>query len=494
MPWQILTARIHYFMKEFFRNGGIGEVLKIALPLVAATSCHAVNTLIDRIMLSHYSQNAMAAALPAGVTSFSFACVFFGTVAYTGAFVAQYTGAGMKHRVGPAVWQGVWIAIAGGAILATCCLYSQWLFRLFGHSPEIQHLEVQYFNILSAGSAAMLVAVALSSFWSGRGLTGMVMANGIVTSLCNIPFNYLLIFGAKLKLGAFELIIPELGVAGAAYGTVAANLVSLVIYAAGFLLPFGIRRSYHTLTLAPEKDLLKRLLRYGIPNGVQILLDVAAFNIFVVVLGKINDSVLAASGVALSMYYLAFQPTNGFGQAAAILVGQSIGAADIPCARRTVRSTAAIIFAYLALMALFFVCFPDPALNFFKIRSAEVEELSRFMLRFSAVYIFFDGINILCSSAIKSAGDTKAAMWIGISCAWIAYVLPCVLAFGYYSAESTVARLGMAAAQHRCLWAMWIICDLYICCCGVFMLWRYLTYRWTKMRVIEPGSPTHASE
>ena len=64
MPWQILTARIHYFMKEFFRNGGIGEVLKIALPLVAATSCHAVNTLIDRIMLSHYSQNAMAAALP----------------------------------------------------------------------------------------------------------------------------------------------------------------------------------------------------------------------------------------------------------------------------------------------------------------------------------------------------------------------------------------------------------------------------------------------
>ena len=52
-------------MKEFFRNGGIGEVLKIALPLVVATSCHAVNNLVDRIMLSHYSQDAMAAAMPA---------------------------------------------------------------------------------------------------------------------------------------------------------------------------------------------------------------------------------------------------------------------------------------------------------------------------------------------------------------------------------------------------------------------------------------------
>ena len=472
-------------MRDFFRSGGVGEVLKIALPLVVATSCHAVNTMIDRIMLSHYSQNAMAAALPAGVTSFSFACIFFGTVAYTGTFVAQYTGAGMKHRVGPAVWQGIWIALAGGALLATCCLYSPELFRLFGHSPEIRKLETEYFNILSAGATVMLVSVALSSFWSGRGLTGMVMTTGLLTALCNIPFNYLLIFGAKFSIGGMGFAIPELGIAGAACGTIAAGAVGMAIYAAGFLLPFGTRRTYHTLSLKPEADLLKRIIRYGTPNGVQILLDVAAFNIFVVVLGKINDRVLAASGIALSMYYLAFQPTNGFGQAAGILVGQSIGSSDIPRARRTVRSTAIIIFTYLALMAVFFVFWPDPALKSFRIRSPEVEELARFMLRFSAVYIFCDGVNILCGYAIKGAGDTKAAMWIGISSAWIAYVLPCVLAFGYFTAGSTVAALGVEMAQLRCLWAMWIICDFYIFCCGAFMLWRYLTYKWTKMRVIE---------
>ena len=481
-------------MRNFFRNGGIGEVLKIALPLVVATSCHAVNTMIDRIMLSHYSQNAMAAALPAGITSFSFACIFFGTVAYTGTFVARYTGAGMKHRVGPAVWQGIWIALAGGSLLATCCFYSPWLFRFFGHSPEIRDLEIEYFNILSAGAAPMLASVALSSFWSGRGLTGMVMATGLVTACCNVPFNYLLIFGAKFRIGGVELVIPELGIAGAAYGTIAAGAVGLAVYAAGFLLPFGTRRTYHTLTIKPEADLLKRIIRYGTPNGVQILLDVAAFNIFVIVLGKINDRVLAASGIALSMYYLAFQPTNGFGQAAGILVGQAIGSSDIPCAKRTVRSTAVIIFGYLALMAVFFVFWPDPALRSFTIRSPEVEYLARFMLRFSAVYIFCDGVNILCGYAIKGAGDTRAAMWIGISCAWIAYVLPCVLAFGYFAADSTVAELGAAAAQHRCLWAMWIICDFYIFCCGAFMLWRYLTGKWTKMRVIENGSPSPDAE
>ena len=472
-------------MKDFFRSGGIGEVLKIALPLVVATSCHAVNNMVDRIMLSHYSQNAMAAAMPAGVTNFSFACLFFGVVAYTGSFVAQYTGAGMKHRVGPAVWQGLWIALAGGAFMAACCLFSPQLFRLFGHSPEIREHEIVYFDILALGAVAMLGAVALSTFWSGRGLTGMVMVNGVVSTLCNIPFNYLLIFGAEIDLGICKAAIPELGIAGAAYGTVGATLVSLAIYAAGFLLPFRTRRTYHTLSLKPEADLLKRLFRFGTPNGVQILLDIAAFNVFVVVLGKINDNVLAASGIAMSLHFLVFQPTSGFGQAAAILVGQSIGASDIPRAKRTVRSAAAIIFAYLTLMALFFVLWPDPALNFFKLSSPEVDTLTRFMLRFCAAYIFFDGMNILFGYTIKGAGDTRAAMWIGISCAWVFYALPGLLAFNYFTSDAVIARIGAPAAENRCLWAMWIVNDFYIFCCGALMLWRYLTYKWTKMRVIE---------
>ena len=472
-------------MKEFFRNGRIGEVLKVALPLVVANSCHAIHIIVDRIMLSHYSHHAMAAALPAGITSFSFACLLFGTVAYTGSFVAQYTGADMKHRVGPAVWQGLWISVLGGALLAMFSFLSPWLFRLFGHAPEIQKLEIRYFNILSVGSVLMLAPMALSTFWSGRGLTGMVMINGLTTTVCNIEFNHLLIFGFKVHFGAFEFTVPALGVEGAAYGTVAANLVSLLIYAAGFLLPFRARRKYHTRTLRPELDLLKRIIRFGAPNGVQILLDVAAFNIFVIVLGKINDSVLTASGIALAMYSLAFQPTSGLGLTASILVGQSIGAGDIPIARRTVRSALTIIFCYLSLMAMFFIIWPDSALQFFNLHSPEVERLTRLMLRFCAAYIFFDGMNILFGYAIKGAGDTRAAMAITVSCAWIAYVLPCAIAFNYYNSEAVVRELGAAVAQERCLWAMWIICDFYILCCGMFMLWRYLTYKWTEMRVIE---------
>ena len=75
---------------EFLSHkGGMWEVLKIALPLVLAASSHAVNLLADRIMLSHYSDEAVAASMAAGLTSFTLSCFFLGVIGYTGTFVAQ---------------------------------------------------------------------------------------------------------------------------------------------------------------------------------------------------------------------------------------------------------------------------------------------------------------------------------------------------------------------------------------------------------------------
>jgi len=89
---------------EFLQtNGGHLEILKIALPLVLGSAAHSVNLLSDRIMLSHYSAEAVAASLGGGITAFSIACFFLGTVGFTGSFVAQYYGAGAKERVGTAV-------------------------------------------------------------------------------------------------------------------------------------------------------------------------------------------------------------------------------------------------------------------------------------------------------------------------------------------------------------------------------------------------------
>ena len=70
-------------------SGGLIEVLRIALPLILSSSCHAVNMFVDRLMLARHSQEAVAAAFTSGLTNFTIMCLFVGTIGYTGTFVAQ---------------------------------------------------------------------------------------------------------------------------------------------------------------------------------------------------------------------------------------------------------------------------------------------------------------------------------------------------------------------------------------------------------------------
>ena len=150
-----------------------------------------------------------------------------------------------------------------------------------------------------------------------------------------------------------------------------------------------------------------------------------------------------------------------------------------------VRNAAILILGYMAIMAVFFVVWPAPALAFFHLKPGAVMQMTRSMLCFIAAYLLFDGMCILYSNAIKGAGDTKAAMWISISCAWIAYALPCVAAFQFFTSDTAAAILGKSAAESWCLWSMWSICVFYIVCCGCVFRFRYATGKWTRMRVIE---------
>ncbi|MBO5922960.1 MAG: polysaccharide biosynthesis C-terminal domain-containing protein, partial [Lentisphaeria bacterium] len=217
---------------EFLTNNGtLVDVLKIALPLILSSSCHAVNMFMDRLMLTRYSQARAAAALTGGLTSFTLQCFFVGAVGYAGTFVAQYSGANQPQRVGTAVWQGIFMAIAGAIFMASCCLWIPHLFAALGHEAEVEVQENTYFKWLALGCIVFLLQQALSCFWSGRGKTTMVLAVSIWVTVLNLPLNYAFIYG---KWGC-----PEMGTAGAALGTILAALGGLLVYAVGF---FGLKK------------------------------------------------------------------------------------------------------------------------------------------------------------------------------------------------------------------------------------------------------------
>jgi multidrug resistance protein, MATE family len=473
-------------------SGGMMEVLVIALPLALSSACNAVNLFIDRMMLTWYSPQAMAAGFPAGITAFAIASVFVGIIGYTSSFVAQYVGAKMDHRVGVAVWQGIILAFIGGAACALTWFIAPDLFRAFGHARELQPLETDYYRVLALGTICMLLQIALGCFWSGRGKTVMVMTVTVIVVLCNIPLNYLLIFGHTLYIPFYGTVtIPEFGIRGAALGTRIAELIGVLIYLAAF---FGVpefRRRYKTARAVLDTELFQRLLRFGGPNGIQLFLNMAAFNLFIVAMGRISVEVLTASGIALALNNLAFTPLIGLGQSVAILVGQSIGARDIPHAKRSVTSAFWLMAYYMAVMGVMFSMCPEPLLRLFGGGiSPETLAITRTMLKFVTAYLLFDGTFIIYTSAIKSAGDTRFAMWVGSVMVWTLYALPGVGACLFFQSEKMRLRLGEAAAADWALWSMWTICVLYTMTASLVFYFRYRGGRWQSMRVIESGSET----
>ena len=78
------------------------KVLRVSMPLVISMSSTMIMEFTDRVFLANYSLDAIAAALPAGITAFLFISFFMGTAQYLNVFVAQYSGSGRPRRVGAA--------------------------------------------------------------------------------------------------------------------------------------------------------------------------------------------------------------------------------------------------------------------------------------------------------------------------------------------------------------------------------------------------------
>jgi MATE family multidrug resistance protein len=453
--------------KRWHGPGGYAELLRVGIPLILSTGFWSIQQFVDRMFLAWYSPEAVAASSPAGLVSWTIASVFVGTAGYVNTFVAQYYGARHYTRLGPAVWQGVYLTVLALLVGVAAFALARPMFALAGHPPAVTELEVAYFRVLSLGMFAPVLGSALSSFFSGRGQTWVVMWASALATLTNIVLDYGLIFG---KWG-----LPELGITGAAIATVVAGMVAVVVYAVLFFDgkhdgEFHTRRGWR-----PDFPLFARLLRYGLPSGMHFLLDILGWTFFVIIAGRLGTSELAATNIAFNINSLAFQPLYGIGMAVSILVCQWVGAELVDLAERSTWSGFHIGAIYMSLFALGYLLLPRLFLLPFAARADAAQMGTALastvvLLRFVAAYSMFDAMNIVFGSAVKGAGDTRFVMLVNVALSWIVMVVPSYVAVVVFG---------------KGLLTIWTTATLYIMLVGVAFLWRFLAGKWKSMRVIE---------
>jgi MATE family multidrug resistance protein len=450
-------------------EGGYREMLAIAIPLIVSTSAWSVQHFVDRMFLTWYSKEAVAAAMPGGMASFAALSLFLGTAGYTGTFVAQYFGAKRDDQIGPVVWQGVYVSLVAALVHLALIPLAGPFFRFVGHGPEVLGSEIAYFQILCLGAGPAVASNAMAGFFSGRGKT--VMFVNLAGTAVNLVLDYALIFG--------NFGFPEMGIRGAALATVIGTVFGFLLYCFLMALPANERR-YRTFSAwRLDVPLLRRLIRYGFPNGMQFFIDVAGFTAFIMLVGRLGTDKLAATNIAMNVNTLAFMPMIGFGIAVSILTGQYLGAERPNVAERSTWSGFHLTMIYMTSISAAYVFLPGMFIAPYAARMSP-EEVAALrptlvvLLRFIALYSLFDGLNIIFASAIKGAGDTRFVMRMILLMSTGVLVLPAYLALRVFG---------------RGLYTAWAILSAYVILLGFVFLARFLAGQWKSMRVIEPHLP-----
>lgn len=445
-------------------EGSVSELWALTYPLVFSTASATIMQFVNRVFLAHYSSDALAACVPAGILSFTLIAFFQGFASYTNVFIAQYYGGKRYASLSVSLWQGVVISLFSAICIILLIPVGQKFISISNHSDAIKLLENQYFTIITIFGGLVPLNAALSSFFTGRGKTKVTMAVNILGNIINIALSYTLIFG----IGPF----PEMGIKGAACALVTGNIVMVLTY---FSLIFSERnrKEYRTSrVITVHWPTLKRMVRYGAPSGVEFVLDIASFTVFVFLAGNLDKLALTSNNIILSVNMLAFMPILGIGMATQTLVGQYLGRGSVNSAVKIAHSGIKLAMMYTVPTVFLFLIFPDFFVGLLTSGSdpdfVAIHAKSVTLMKVLAMFILFDSANIIFVNVIKGAGDTKFAMIVIVLLAWFMFIP------GVYAITTTL--------KIDIIYAWWWI-TLYVACLAAIFYMRFKSGKWKTMKI-----------
>ena len=440
------------------------EVFRVALPLMVSAGTFSLVLFADRTLLLWHDGESMSASMAGGNLFWVLVCLPVGIASMTGAIVSQYVGADEEDQIGRFLWQAVWLSLLSSPFFILFAAGAQSLFELTGQPPHLLGLETTYLRLLMLGAVGLVLESALSGFFSGTERTRVIMWVSVVSGLLNFVLDLVLIFGGGP--------IPEMGIAGAAIGSVAAFWFKAICYSVLLLRPryesaYCIRSSFGV-----DVPLARNLLFFGFPTGLMFLTESGGFTVIVLRIGNLGDIPLRATTMAINFNMVAFIPLVGVSIAASVLVGRHLLQSGPARAARSVYAALVIGGVYSGIWFVSYLAIPDLMIALYQQgeqqnESAEAIVLARGLLKFVAFYVVVDAVQLILAGALRGAGDTWFVLVSGVMASSIALFV----GFGWEPANSLLE------------W-WWKMVALWVWLLAVFMTARFAQGKWKRMRMV----------
>lgn len=451
------------------------ELLAIALPMVISQTCDTVMMFTDRLFLSRLGPEQMNASMAGGLTCFVMMTFFLGLTGYSTALVAQYLGAGRKDRCATATTQAMLIALTAYPLILLARPLVHLVFAKTGISAGQLAPQIAYFDIVIYATVIGLLRNCMSSFFSGIGRTRIVMVSAFTAMLVNVGMNYILIFG---KFG-----FPALGIRGAAYGTIIGGFIGLGVLLTAYL-SGETRRTYRVWhSLRFDRDAMAKLLRFGYPAGVEMFLNLMAFNAMIVAFHAHSPATATAVTVMFNWDMVSFVPLIGIQIGVMSLVGRYMGAGRADIAHRAAMSGLKCGWLYSLVILVFFVCFPKHLVAVFRPEQVdaiflEAAPMAVRMIRIASLYVMFEGVVVVFSGTLRGAGDTLWAMCVSVTVHWLMLGILVVVLY--------VLKLSPELA--------WLSVVSSFLSFSYLFYWRYRSGKWRTIRMVRSQAELLATD
>ena len=402
------------YTKEFKYN------TKLATPVILGMLGHQVVALVDNIMVGQLG-SAELAAVSLG-NSFMFIAMSLG-IGFSTAItplVAEADGEGNREKGKSSFKHGLFLCTVLGLVLFGAVMAAKPLMYVMSQPPEVVDLAMPYLTLVAASLVPLIIFQGFKQFSDGLSMTRFPMYATIVANLVNVLLNYMFIYG---KFGA-----PELGVVGAAIGTLVSRVV-MVLYL-WYLLSRKEKSRYFVTNIklfTLSKAMLKKLLNLGFPSAMQMFFEVAIFTSAVWLSGILGKNPQAANQIALNLASMTFMVAMGFSVAAMIRVGNQKGLKNF----RELRRVAISIFLLTSIMSLIFAIgfiifngeLPKIFLDYNSVAdfadNFEVVTIAAQLLIIAAIFQFTDALQVVALGALRGMQDVKIPTVITFIAYWV---------------------------------------------------------------------------
>ncbi len=418
-----------------------GEVARLAGPAIAENLLVTLVQYVDTAMVGSLGAVATAAvavnASPMWLLNGIMTSIGVGGMA----LASRFFGAGERRNAQRVCAQMATCALALSAFLmGLVWAISDALPVWMGAEMQVARLASDYIRIVALGFIPNYMGIVLANALRAVGDMRTPMLLTAAANVLNVIGNFLLIFPTRpVSWGGFELVWwgAGLGVRGAAISTALSTAVS------GAMMLTALCRRDQQIRLRlkymrPQRALLRRMFRVGIPAALERVAINVGQMIFARIVASFGTAQLAAHHLAITVESLGYMPGFGIQAAATTLVGQSLGAGDAARAERYGHICNRLGLLCMCVASVLMIVLAHPLMALFT-SDAKVQQIGARLLYFCAAEEPFFGVAIVMSGALRGAGDTRVPFYISLCTMWcvrlvVAYLFGILLGFGIYGA------------------------------------------------------------